>query len=76
MDHFDVMALMMPDLSQKLRDGFAGIMRQVAHDEREACAHLAEIQAGLERLHFNDENATTAERIARAIRARTALEKR
>ncbi len=42
MDHFDVMALMMPDLSQRLRDGFAGIMRQVARDEREACAKIAE----------------------------------
>ena len=38
MDKFDAMALMVPDLNPRLREQFAGILRQVAHDEREACA--------------------------------------
>jgi len=37
---------------------------EAALQEREACAHLADIQADLERLHFKDENAPTAERNA------------
>ena len=44
-DRFDAMALCVPELNPKLREQFAGILRQIAHDEREACAKIAEEQA-------------------------------
>lgn len=42
MDRFDAMALIVPDLNPKLREQFAGILRQIAEDEREACAKLCD----------------------------------
>lgn len=74
MDRFDAMALMVPDLNPKLREQFAGIMRQVAHDEREACAQLAERYdgPGVEGYFMNErgDGRKTADDIAFAIRNR------
>lgn len=83
MDRFAAMALVVPDLNPKLREQFAGILRQIAEDEREACAKLADLQAALDRRNAErhrdtvnsfDDCAITAESVARAIRFRSTLE--
>lgn len=73
------MALCVPGLGPRIAEQLAGILRQVAEDEREACARIADAQAKADRLsaarmkdidNSFDDCAITAEVIAKAIRER------
>ena len=50
------------------------VVREEIEREREACAHLADIQTGLEELRFTGQE-DAARRVARAIRSRGELER-